>query len=91
MRSFASVLALASMASAYKSGEVATYETFTYGRFTARIQGDGKPGTVTSFFTYWHGPNWSQEGWNEIDVEIVPSIYGNPFSTNIIWQWQQND
>ena len=88
--SFASALmALAGVASAnYRSGEVKTNETFTYGRFSTRIQGSGKPGTVGSFFTYWNGPNWTQEGWNEIDVEIVPSIYGNPMSMNIIWEWQ---
>ena len=92
MRSFASIVALARVASAnYRSGEVKTHETFTYGRFTARIQGSGKNGTVGSFFTYWNGPGWSQEGWNEIDIELVPSISGNPFSTNIIWQWQQQD
>jgi len=31
-------------------------------------------GTVASFFTYWDGPNWEVGGWNEIDVEIVPSM-----------------
>ena len=43
-----------------------------------------KPGTVTSFFTFWDGPDWSIERWNEIDIELVPSITDNPFSTNII-------
>ena len=80
------VALLASMVSAnYRSGEVKTYETFTYGRFTVRLQGADKFGTVGSFFTYWTGPNWSQEGWNEIDVEIVPSMTAHPFSANIIW------
>ena len=72
----------------WKSGEVTTQETFKYGKFKARIQGDNKLGTVTSFFTYWKGPGWSVAGWNEIDVELVPSVAGNPFSTNIIWQNQ---
>ena len=86
------LMMLATCASAnYSSGEVKTYETFTYGRFSTRIQGSGKPGTVGSFFTYWNGPNWTQEGWNEIDVEIVPSIYADPMSMNIIWEWQQQD
>ena len=83
---------LAAGASAnYRSGEVKTKETFTYGRFSVRMQGSGKPGTVGSFFTYWNGPNWTQEGWNEIDVELVPSIYADPMSMNIIWEWQQQD
>ena len=45
-------------------------------------------GTVASFFTYWSGPNWQMGKWNEIDVEIVPSmqLQGiSPFSTNIIY------
>ena len=85
-------MAMAGLANAnYRSGEVKTNETFTYGRFTVRMQGSGKPGTVGSFFMYWNGPNHTSEGWNEIDVELVPSIYGNPMSTNIIWQWQQQD
>ena len=50
-----------------------------------------KPGTVTSFFTFWDGPDWSIEGWNEIDIELVPSITDNPFSTNIISENQVQD
>ena len=92
LKTLSSGMALAGIAAAnYSSGEVKTWETFTYGRFTVRMAGPNKNGTVASFFTYWNGPNWTQEGWNEIDVEIVPSISGNPFSTNIIWQWQQQD
>ena len=33
-----------------------------------------RKGTVASFFTYWDGPNFSPTGWNELDIEIVPSI-----------------
>ena len=84
-------LALISGVEAWRSGEVKTKEKFKYGKFVARIQGDNKPGTVTSFFTYWNGPNWSVQGWNEIDVEIVPSVSNNPFSQNIIWQNQAQD
>ena len=42
-------------------------------------------GTVTSLFTYWDGPNWYLGGWNEIDMEIVPSSAPNGFSRNIIF------
>ena len=86
---FASALVvLAGVASAnYWSGEVKTIETFTYGRFSTRIKGSGKDGTVGSFFTYWDGPHSETAvGWNEIDVEIVPSIHKNPMSMNIIWE-----
>ena len=75
----------------YASGEVKTYETYTYGKFSTRMQASGKNGTVSSFFTYWNGPNWYYGGWNEIDVEVVPSISANPFSTNIISANQAQD
>ena len=55
----AMILAFLNGAEAWRSGEVKTRETFKYGKFVARIQGDNKLGTVTSFFTYWNGPNWS--------------------------------
>jgi len=69
----------------YKSGAVTGFEKFTYGRFVARMKAPNKKGTVSSFFTYWNGPNFTPTGWNEIDVEIVPSVPGNPFSMNIIY------
>ena len=85
MYNAAMVLALAATASAsYKSGEIKTVEQFKYGKFVARIKAPNKPGTCTSFFTYWNGPKWSPEKWNELDFEIVPSVMEHPVSTNII-------
>ena len=85
-------VALVSLAEAnYRSGEVKTYETFKYGRFSTRMQGCAKNGTVTSFFTYWNGPNWTRSGWNELDIELVPSIKDDPMSMNIIWKNQAQD
>ena len=49
-----------------------------------------KKGTVSSFFTYWDGPQWSRSGWNEIDLELVPSME-DPLSMNIIWRDQKED
>ena len=69
----------------YKSGAVTGFEKFTYGKFIARIKAPNKKGTVSSFFTYWNGPNFYPGGWNELDVEIVPSVEANPFSMNIIY------
>ena len=80
-------MALASCASTdYRSGEVKTTETFTYGRFSTRIQGSGKPGTVGSFFAHLNGSNWTQDedALNEIDLEIVPSMYDSPLITDLI-------
>lgn len=68
----------------YLSGEVRSQEWFTYGKFVARMQNPGKMGTVQSFFTYT-AQDWPH-GWNEIDVEVVPSMTENPFSMNIIWR-----
>ena len=69
------MLALAGYADAtYLSGEVKTIESFQYGKFVAKIKAPNKLGTCTSFFTYWDGPKWFPEKWNEIDVEIVPSV-----------------
>lgn len=45
-------------------------------------------GTCASFFTYWEDKNWKASEWNEIDIEIVPSVALNnqsPFSTNLIY------
>ena len=42
-------------------------------------------GTCTSFFTFFEGPKWAPEKWNEIDFDIVPSVEGTPVSTNIIY------
>ena len=79
---------LAGAASAnYRSGEVRTYESFKYGLFKTKIQGCGKKGTVASIFTFWDGPGWSANEWNEIDVEIVPTQAGHSFSTNTISQY----
>ena len=36
-------------------------------------------------FTYWDGPKWYPERWNEIDIEIVPSVEQSPLSTNLIF------
>ena len=61
----------------YVSGEIKTKERFQYGKFRTRMQGSGKKGTVSAFFTYWEGTQdlpWTKWRWNEIDVELVPSI-----------------
>ena len=81
-------LELTSRGKAWKSGEVMTHETYKYGKFIAKIKGDDKLGTCTSFFTFWKGDNqerWNRGGWSEIDVELVPSSSWGTYSTNIIW------
>ena len=84
MQKFAAAsLAIAGIAQAnYLSGEVRSQEWFKYGKFVAKMQNPDKMGTVQSFFTYT-AQDWPH-GWNEIDVEVVPSVTENPFSMNII-------
>ena len=85
---FASLLLAGANAVTNMSGEIKTTETFQYGKFITRMKSEDKYGTVASFFTYWIGPNWQVGEWNEIDVEIVPSMSlsgQSDFSTNIIY------
>ncbi len=82
------LLITAATATNYISGEIKTIQTYTYGIFKTRMWAPNENGIVASFFTYWDGPNWYDGGWNEIDVEIVPSVQTlntSPFSTNIIY------
>ena len=72
----------------YVSGEIKTKERFQYGKFRTRMQGSGKKGTVSAFFTYWEKTDtlpWTKARWNEIDIELVPSLEQHPFHTNIIY------
>ena len=69
----------------FRAAEMKTQETYLYGRFETRMKAQNALGTVQSFFLYWDGPNWTQNQWNEIDMEIVPSAYQNAFSRNIIY------
>jgi len=89
MKFAVSMLAVVGVANAvpasFKSGSVSTYEKFTYGKFVTRMKAPDRKGTVSSFFTYWDGPAFYPGGWNEIDVEIVPSVERTPLSMNVIY------
>ena len=81
-----SLISVVSVAAAnFKSGSLSTYEKFTYGKFVTRMKAPDQKGTVSSFFTYWDGPGFYTGGWNELDIEIVPSVENNPLSTNLIY------
>ena len=69
----------------FRSGSVSTYEKFRYGKFVTRMKAPDRKGTVASFFTYWDGPNFDPLEWNELDMEIVPSVEENPLSMNVIY------
>ena len=79
-----SVVGLVS-AQTFRGSEVKSQETFQYGRFETRMKAQNALGTVQSFFLYWDGPNWQENQWNEIDIEIVPTTYPQGFSRNLIY------
>lgn len=83
------ILALVSAASvaeaSWKSGSVSTFEKFTYGKVVASMKAPNEKGTVSSIFTYWDGPGFYSGGWNEIDLNVVPSVSGTPLSTNVVY------
>lgn len=68
-----------------------TAEKYQYGKFIAKMKGDDKLGTCTSFFTFWKGDSaepWHRSKWSEIDIELVPSAIHGTYSTNVIYEWQ---
>jgi len=86
MKFVLALVAIAELAIAdFRSGSVSSREHFTYGKFVARMKAPDKKGTVSSFFTYWDGPDFNPVLWNELDFEIVPSVAANPLSTNMIY------
>jgi len=81
-----SLIAVIGVAQAnYKSGSVATYEKFTYGKIRTSMKAPGKKGTVSSIYTFWDGPGFYPGGWNEIDLNVVPSVEESPVSVNAIY------
>lgn len=77
----------------YISGEVHSKETFTYGRFVTRMKGSNMQGTLASFLTLWLGDDEEEfgiEGWNHINLEIVPSQH-HKVNTNLIYSGFTND
>ena len=86
MKFILSLLSVVGVATAnYKSGSVSSYEKFQYGKFVTRMRTPNQKGTVSSFFTYWDGPGFYAGGWNELDIEVVPSMEENPVSLNMVY------
>jgi len=57
----AEIVSQAGAIKTWKSGELVSNDTFTYGKFIAKAKTDDKLGTCSSFFTFWKGN--SQESW----------------------------
>ena len=69
----------------WKSGSVATYDKFTHGKIVASMKTPNKKGTVASIYSFWDGPGFYPGGWNEIDMNIVPSLEDKPLSMNVVY------
>ena len=68
----------------WMSGALQTNERFTYGKFKTYMKVPNEKGIVASFYTFWDGPGFYPNGWNEIDMNVVPSE-SNPLSMNAIY------
>lgn len=66
----------------YLGAEIRTIETYTYGRFEARMKTAQVSGIIYSFFTFYDEPDFMSK-WNEIDVEIL-GRYSNEVQFNSI-------
>ena len=85
MKFIIALIAAVNLAEAsFKSGSVATYDKFAHGKIVASMKTPNKKGTVSSIYTFWDGPGFYPGGWNEIDMNIVPSVE-DPLSTNVVY------
>lgn len=66
----------------FLGAEIRTIETFTYGKFEARMKTAQVSGIIHSFFTFYDEPDFMSK-WNEIDVEIL-GRYTNEVQFNSI-------
>lgn len=72
--------------SAYKyyGAELYSKETFTYGRFEARMKMASAPGCISSMFLYYNNSyKGNGEVWNEIDIEVLGKS-ATSFQSNLI-------
>ena len=67
----------------YLSGVVQTKESFTYGKFRAKVTGPNEKGTCFGFFSQWNGQDWSVGMWNSVEIELVPSLAPTPTSLDL--------
>jgi endo-1,3-1,4-beta-glycanase ExoK len=56
---------------ATSGAELLTTESYSYGRFEARVQFAGGDGVVSSFFLWKSGSEMSDIYWNELDLETI--------------------
>jgi hypothetical protein len=87
-------LTVASAASAVSSAELYQNQTYTYGRFEARIQFAAGDGVISSFFLWKPGSEMAGTFWNELDFEKLGAdcrlqtnpLYGLPVARGVRWR-----
>jgi hypothetical protein len=86
LSTFLATTLLAQLASATKSAELYTSESYGFGRVAARIRFAAGDGVISSLFLWKDGSEISGTFWNELDFEKVGAdchietnpLYGNP-------------
>jgi endo-1,3-1,4-beta-glycanase ExoK len=68
------VLTVAAQASAVASAELYQNQTYTYGRFEARIRFAASDGVISSFFLWKPGSEMAGTFWNELDFEKLGPV-----------------
>jgi len=80
------VLTVAAQAGAVASAELYQNQTYTYGRFEARVRFAASDGVISSFFLWKPGSEVAGTFWNELDFEKLGAncqlqtnpLYGSP-------------
>ncbi len=68
----------------FYGAEMFSTETFTYGKFEAKMKMAYAPGCISSMFLYYNNSyKGGSEMWNEIDIEVIGK-QPNGFQSNII-------
>lgn len=83
-------VSVSTAAGATSGAELYTSESYSYGRFEARVQFAGGDGVVSSYFLWKSGSEMSEVFWNELDLETVwadcelktNALYGLPEKNN---------
>lgn len=74
----------------YYGAELYSKETFTYGRFEARMKMAYAPGCISSMFLYYNQSDVAGSSlWNEIDIEVIGKD-SLKFQSNIITGNREN-
>lgn len=64
-------VSVSTAAHATSGAELYTAESYSYGRFEARVQFAGGDGVVSSFFLWKSGSEMADVYWNELDLETI--------------------